>query len=70
MTRKDYIRLADALRGSCPVSSSGTPEEVRLARAAQHRADIKAIADALAGDNGRFDRERFYRAAWHAADLD
>ena len=67
MTRKDYIRLADALQGSTPVLSVGTAPDVARARVAQHRACIKAIANALAGDNGRFDRGRFYRAAWYEA---
>jgi hypothetical protein len=70
MTRKDYVKLADALRGSTPVFSVGSDPDVTRARVAQHRACIKAIADVLAGDNGRFDRERFYRASWYEANSD
>ena len=63
ITRKDYICLAYALQGSTPVFSVRTDPASARARVAQHRACIKAIANALAGDNGRFDRDRFYRAA-------
>jgi hypothetical protein len=70
MTRKDYVKLADSLRGSTPVFSIGTPDAVACARVAQQRTVIKAIADVLAGDNGRFDRGRFYRAAWYEANSD
>jgi len=70
MTRKDYVRLADALRGSTPVFSVGTPDGVARARVAQHRACIRSVADVLAGDNGRFDRDRFYRAARYEANSD
>ena len=70
MTRKDYVKLADALRGSTPMFSVGTPDDVARARVTQHRACIRSVADVLAGDNGRFDRERFYRAAWYDANSD
>jgi hypothetical protein len=51
MTRKDYIRLADALAESRPDSGTGRRE--------QWAADVAVIADALKADNGRFDRGRF-----------
>jgi hypothetical protein len=38
-------------------------DEYRRMQKFQHRADVRAIADVLARDNGRFDRGRFYRAA-------
>ena len=49
MTRKDYVNLAAAL-SVFPTS-------------AVHRAYVEAIADVLAADNPRFDRDRFYKAA-------
>lgn len=70
MTRKDFVRLAAALQGSRPVFSVGTDPDTARARVAQHRACIKAIANALAGDNGRFDRDRFYRASWYESNSD
>lgn len=61
MTRKDYVLIAGALlRGrpedpNCTVAGSA-------ALHGQHMRDCKALADALAGTNPRFDRERFLRA--------
>jgi hypothetical protein len=59
MTRKDYILIADALKAA---RSSYTLPNVAIyhngiANAAQR------LADALARDNPRFDRERFLKAA-------
>lgn len=58
MTRKDYVLLARALR------------QVREAIGNRNFAMLDGvtaatagIAGALAGDNPRFDRDRFYRAA-------
>ena len=58
MTRKDYIRLADAFARSRPDEDIPPASPVWL----QWRADVHRVADALAGDNGRFDRDRFARA--------
>jgi hypothetical protein len=53
MTRKDYILIADALRSEKP--NDGWDPNKRV----QWDLDCKAIAQALAGDNPRFDREHF-----------
>jgi hypothetical protein len=61
MTRKDYILIAAALKEAaadilnkeCPVQDLLDGKDY----AAEH------IADALARDNPRFDRERFLKAA-------
>jgi hypothetical protein len=54
MTRKDYVLIAEALARADRPYAEGR---------AQHRTDCEAIADALAQDNPRFDRERFLKAA-------
>lgn len=57
MTRKDYVLLAAALLRSKPDSSSTYMEQDQWER------DVKSVADALAGDNARFERQRFIDAA-------
>lgn len=52
MTRKDYVRLAQALRDAPIASNAGAQWEVIT----------QAIADALAADNPCFDRARFLAA--------
>lgn len=56
MTRKDYVLIAAALRAARP------PGTALLARCHQADCDALVIADRLAGDNPRFDRERFLKA--------
>ncbi len=56
MTRKDYVRLAAGLL-TARLEAADAAEERGVERA------TRRLADALAGDNGRFDRERFYSAA-------
>lgn len=58
MTRKDYVLLADALRRGTANKSTG----VLSYRDGVEDAAL-SIADALARDNPRFDRERFLRDA-------
>jgi len=53
MTRKDYILLANAIKGM--PSHALTLRTTRLSAA-------RSIADALAGDNPRFKRDRFLTA--------
>jgi hypothetical protein len=53
MTRKDYVAIARALRGSRYLVQ---PNRF------QWSTTVKAIADTLAADNPRFDRTRFYAA--------
>jgi hypothetical protein len=72
MTRRDYIRIAAALSAARPlgVTDSGTTaaDSARQgAKRGQWLADCGALADALAADNPRFDRARFYAAAGGAA---
>lgn len=62
MTRKDYVRLAAALKDSHDTIGD------RAYRNYSERVSgwlfaAFAIEDALAAENGRFDRERFRRAA-------
>ena len=56
MSRKDYESLAKSLLGEKP-DKDERPDEYR----GWYRA-VKAVADTLACDNGRFDRGRFYAA--------
>lgn len=56
MTRKDYILIAEALR-------YGRIDAYSQDQRDQHEVDAAHIADALARDNPRFDRERFLKAA-------
>lgn len=53
MTRKDYVMLAAAIKAAS--AAPGFPERNAFV--------THAIADALAQDNPRFDRERFLKAA-------
>jgi len=57
MSRKDYRAIAAALRTNRVEPIAGW-ENVHL----QWRGDVLTIADVLAKDNPRFDRERFYAA--------
>ena len=54
MTRKDYVALAEALRVAGDMLNTGI---------GVHEAYVVAVADVLAADNPRFDRDRFYKAA-------
>lgn len=55
MTRKHYIALAAAL-----ASALAYCETANQRRGVERAA--REVADALAADNGRFDRQRFYAA--------
>ena len=55
MTRKDYILIAAALKEALEAGAF-TPQEM-------HRNITSGIADSLALDNPRFDREQFLKAA-------
>lgn len=61
MTRKDFILLADALKGA-RMQTLNDPQLIKVADY-QHAHCVIAIADALSRDNPKFDRERFLRAA-------
>lgn len=55
MTRKDYIIIARALQGAYPVPENSTPIQA-------WRGAVGAIADAIAKDNPRFDKDKFLLA--------
>ena len=61
MTRKDYILIAAALKLGLPPQQM----ENQFALSQQYMQNLiccRNIADALASDNPRFDRERFLKA--------
>jgi hypothetical protein len=57
MSRKDYVIIAAALARADRYVNEG-------AERAGFDAAVQALADALAGDNKRFDHERFMSAVW------
>lgn len=59
MTRKDYVMLAAALKSVQPQSFLVNEPWAHIA---QHMRDVEALADALASDNPRFERQRFLTA--------
>lgn len=60
MTRKDYVLIAAALHDS--LQFGGEDIDMDTACAHQHANCTRAVADALAQDNPRFDRARFLAA--------
>jgi len=58
MTRKDYVRIAQALKMSRPQVHEG--RNIEYSRWFQ---SVLRLADALQDDNPRFNRSRFYVAA-------
>jgi hypothetical protein len=62
MTRKDYIRIAAALKSARP------PYHAETAPRVAWDAAVFEIADVLADDNPRFDRAIFYAACGAAVD--
>jgi hypothetical protein len=68
MTRRDYVRIAAALRSARPIDEPRNGGDLMAigARAAWLTA-VEHVALALAQDNPRFDRARFYAAAGGAA---
>jgi len=62
MIRKDYVRLARALSLAL-VDANSVAEREGVKRA------FRRIAEALAGDNPRFDLDRFHRAVFGDAVL-
>lgn len=66
MTRKDYVKLAAALREqveNMEATAYRRPDEAHHWFLAGWEVTVHALADALRNDNPRFDRERFYTAA-------
>lgn len=62
MTRRDYVRIAAALREARPEYEASR----RSVYEGWHRAMV-ALAAALAAENPRFDRDRFFAAAMDEA---
>ena len=57
MTRKDYVLIAAAIKAAATEYPDERPD------AEQQQEDVAfSIAEALASDNPRFDRERFLKA--------
>jgi hypothetical protein len=63
VSRRDYVTLAAALRRERP-EPEGFADPDRASELAFDvwRACVARVADALKGDNPRFDRDRFYTA--------
>jgi len=61
MTRKDYILIAAALRDCKPREKVGDFTDEMVGACFRDVCDY--LANALARDNPRFDRERFLKAA-------
>ena len=57
MTRKDYIKFANALKAEKPGKNWDANKHI------QWRLDVEAVAGVLASDNPQFDRQRFLDAA-------
>ena len=66
MSRKHFKELADGLRHARPlwpaadIGRFSDPEA--QAAVDQWKSDVRTVADACMYFNGRFDRDRFYRA--------
>ena len=56
LTRKDYIKIAEIV--------SSVPLTVRKAQYINREQMVDALADYMAADNPRFDRDRFIRACY------
>ena len=61
MTRKDYELIAKAIKAAKP-SDSTMADYAEMTRKLGWRNTVHSVAEALAGDNPRFDRERFLKA--------
>ena len=64
MSRKDYVKLAEALSRTRPRLDTRKADTVGPARL-QWVWTVVGIADTLQTDNTRFDRGRFYKACGH-----
>lgn len=62
LSRKNYVAFAGILAGD--YASSDREGKLALFRA------TLSLADYFAGDNPRFDRQRFYAAVFGSSDLD
>jgi hypothetical protein len=57
MTKKDYVRIAGAFKTTEPDAKCDSASQVH-----QWLGDVKTVADALAADDPKFNRARFYTA--------
>ena len=62
MTRRDYVRIAEALRRARFGLTSEWQGQARIMALRGWRESAAEIADSLASENPRFDRARFYAA--------
>jgi hypothetical protein len=63
MTKKDYVMIASALKCLSPIKYDDDLPGGGYSDAHRTWKDcVTGIADAMAADNGRFDRARFYDA--------
>lgn len=62
MTRKDYNAIAGAIRETLAIVNAQESDDAAAMVWAVERA-AREIANVLAADNGRFDRDRFMTAA-------
>jgi hypothetical protein len=62
MTRKDFELIADAFQHVALVGFASQEKGKRLSGVTVHATLARTLADALAADNPRFDRERFLTA--------
>jgi hypothetical protein len=65
MTRKDYILIAAALRDAVLINCPSSEYADGVSAACQSA--TRRMADALAKDNARFDRQRFLTAAGYVS---
>lgn len=63
MSKKDYIALAEAIQEAKAKAAAFTVPENRIVADAAIAQTAQEIARVCARDNGRFDRDRFLRAA-------
>ena len=63
MSKKDYVRIAAAIREELAVFDGAAPTPFVLTQRATLIAVSRRIADALAEDNSAFNRDRFLTAA-------
>jgi hypothetical protein len=61
MTRKDYVKIAEALNSARPPHKKSDPNDTREAWETWAMT-VDKITDVLAADNDDFDRTRFLRA--------
>lgn len=63
MTRKDYVRLAAALRGAKPFDFGPGTSKAKLAAAlVGWQLAVNAVAHTLNAENPRFDYDKFFAA--------